>query len=229
VQVFLDGYERVRRRVCDLAGTWDGATVVPSCPGWTVGDVLAHLVGLARDVVTGDLEGFATPSWTARHVTGGAAADPGESCREWAELAAALREATADPERNRQVFAPLPVLVFYDAFIHEDDLRLALGLPPADDQESLHLALEVSTGPLRRSLEQAGLPTLRVVAEGVGRWDLGDGPAGVTVTAPPHALARSLAGRLRREEVRAFDWSADSGPYLEHWVGPVFAWPTPPD
>jgi len=224
VQRYLEAYERVRERVCALAGSWDGTTAVGACPGWTVTDVLAHLVGLARDVVAGDLEGFASDAWTERHVRG-ADRSVGALCAEWAELARALPEAVADPDRNGQVFAPLPVLVFYDAATHEDDLRVALALPPAEDPDAVRLQLDIATSPLRRSIEDAGLPALRIVADGIGLWDVGDGPPDVSVAASPARLARSFAGRLPRDEVRAFEWTGDAEPYLEHWLAPVFHWP----
>ncbi|MBU9763040.1 hypothetical protein FR943_04150 [Mycobacterium sp. TNTM28] len=44
-------------------------TPVPATPGWTVHDLLAHLVGGAADAASGRLDGVGGEKWTARHLT----------------------------------------------------------------------------------------------------------------------------------------------------------------
>ena len=64
-------YAGVRARVCDVleaAGPDVGSRPTPATPEWTVHDVLAHLVGVADDVLNGRLDGAATDPWTANQV-----------------------------------------------------------------------------------------------------------------------------------------------------------------
>ena len=116
--------------------------VVPACPDWTVGDLLAHLVGVAQDAVRGDyfagaMEAWRDPAlaaerdaWTDGHLH--RFADRGleallralrlHGCR----LVQALRSGE-DPLGSAptwMVSAPAA-----DLAVHLADLRDALGLP----------------------------------------------------------------------------------------------------
>src|SRR5437763_7932093 len=75
--------ERVSALVTDLA---DGqlSTSVPSCPGWTVHDVVAHLAGTVADVQAGRLDGVGSDPWTAAQVEARRATPVDEIVEEWA-------------------------------------------------------------------------------------------------------------------------------------------------
>jgi uncharacterized protein (TIGR03083 family) len=109
------------------------------CQGWTVADVGAHVCGTLTDVSALKLEGLGTPETTARQVderrgqTGGQLAD---------ELDAAVKRtndliAAFDPEAWTQP-GPQPngkslghgvETLWYDTFVHADDIRTAIGRP----------------------------------------------------------------------------------------------------
>src|SRR5262245_52037687 len=64
-------YRESRGRITGVAGGLDGAAlgaVVPACPQWTVWHLLAHLTGVAADVVNGNLAGAPGPQWSAAHI-----------------------------------------------------------------------------------------------------------------------------------------------------------------
>src|SRR5215472_4100037 len=63
-------YGVVRERLSDLAVDVadPDAIAVPACPGWSVRDVVAHVVGIAEDVVAGRLSGPPDDEWTAVQV-----------------------------------------------------------------------------------------------------------------------------------------------------------------
>jgi|SRR5829696_4560232 len=110
------------------------------CTGWRVADVAAHVTGQLADVTAGRFEGLGTPEVTDREVDERRGRTPKELADELHEsaavgaatLAALDDEAWAGP-------APaglLPTLgdgveaLWYDAWVHGDDIRAAAGLPP---------------------------------------------------------------------------------------------------
>ena len=57
-------YRQARERVSALVGSLGPQQLeipVPSCPGWTVHDVVSHLAGVANDVITGRLTASPPP------------------------------------------------------------------------------------------------------------------------------------------------------------------------
>ena len=68
VVTYLEAYDAVRRRLGPVLSAADPQQRVPACPGWSVGDVLAHLVGLCEDWVDGRFDGYASEPWTAAHL-----------------------------------------------------------------------------------------------------------------------------------------------------------------
>lgn len=115
---------------------WD----TPSrCAGWTVGDVARHAVGSMADVVAGKLDGLGSPEVTAREVAerqGKSAKEIADELAEVAKGAAALAAVFDDDSWNgaapggyegtlgRGVEA-----LWYDFWLHADDIRASLGRP----------------------------------------------------------------------------------------------------
>jgi uncharacterized protein (TIGR03083 family) len=110
------------------------------CAGWTVGDVAAHMAGTMADVVAGRLEGAGSPEWTSRQVE----ERKGRSGTELADEIAGAAKVAADllAGFDDAVWAgPAPAGVtgtlgdgvlglWYDAYLHADDIRDALGQEP---------------------------------------------------------------------------------------------------
>ena len=70
-QYYREGRERLSAFVRDHLDEAD--TPVPATPGWTVHDVIAHLTGVAEDMVNGSVpKNGPTPEWTGGHVQRGA-------------------------------------------------------------------------------------------------------------------------------------------------------------
>lgn len=109
------------------------------CEGWTVGDVARHVVGGMADVVAGRLDGLGSPEVTEREVAERAGRSPAEVADECAEV----RKAAAGmlPLFDDAAWAgPSPggfdgtlgdgvEALWYDAWLHADDIRAALGRP----------------------------------------------------------------------------------------------------
>ncbi|MCX4472228.1 maleylpyruvate isomerase family mycothiol-dependent enzyme [Micromonospora sp. NBC_01655] len=180
-----------------------GAEPVAHCPGWTVRDLVAHLVEICARV-----HGRVTGS------TPGPVPDGGlpELLDEWERLSGPVEEFLAGPgsmDRN---------ILVMDAFTHELDLRQALGVPPPVDHPALPVASGVLLTGLSASLDGHGLPPLTVETEH-GRHVAGTGVPVATMSGPWHEVYLSLAGRRTTAQIRSLRWSADPGRWL-----PAFTW-----
>jgi uncharacterized protein (TIGR03083 family) len=109
------------------------------CEGWTVRDVAAHVVGTNADIAAGRLEGLGTPEVTQREVDERRDATPkqmADECREVRAAAAALLpafdEAAWDgpaPGGYDGTLGEAVEALWYDVYLHADDVRAALGMP----------------------------------------------------------------------------------------------------
>jgi len=201
-------YRILRGRITELVlGLSEGqlATVVPGCPEWSVRDLVSHLSALAADVAQGRNDGAGSDAWTARQIMERAGRPVDVLLAEWAE-------------HGPQVDAMIDDMglegyrIFYDAAMHEDDLREALGLALADGSTHAEVlgGLAAVTGP-----RLAGLPPLQVRA-GERSWSFCGTPPVAVLNAPDEGeLGRVLAGRRSAEQLRALDWTGDAEPYLD--------------
>jgi len=118
------------------ATAWASAT---RCEGWSVGDVAAHVIGSMADVVSGRLEGLGSPEATAREVgerRGRSAAELAQELAAVTKLAADLGAAfddasweTAAPGGYDGTLGQGVEALWYDTYLHADDVRAALGMP----------------------------------------------------------------------------------------------------
>ncbi|WP_405108798.1 maleylpyruvate isomerase family mycothiol-dependent enzyme [Micromonospora sp. NBC_01405] len=180
-----------------------GAQPVANCPGWTVQDLVAHLVEICARV-----HGRATGSTPGPVPAGGLP----ELLDEWERLSGPVEEFLAGPgSMDRHILV-------MDAFTHELDLRQALGVPPPVDHPALPVASGVLLTGLSASLDGHGLPPLAVETEH-GRRVAGTGEPAVTMSGPWYEVYLSLAGRRTTAQIRSLRWSADPGRWL-----PAFTW-----
>jgi uncharacterized protein (TIGR03083 family) len=109
------------------------------CEGWTVRDVTAHVVGTVVDVAAGRVEGQGQPATTARQArerTGRTVAElTAELTAALPRLDALLDALPAGAWDDPWAGGPAGTLGFavealwYDAYVHADDVRAALRLP----------------------------------------------------------------------------------------------------
>ncbi|WP_018331056.1 maleylpyruvate isomerase family mycothiol-dependent enzyme [Actinomycetospora chiangmaiensis] len=203
--VYRSGHARVVELVSALPD--DGsARAVPACPGWTVRDLLAHLVGTAADVATRRTVG-AGPEWTAAHVDDRRDVDVAGLLAEWdAQLAATV----AAVEERR-----VPGAVVGDLLVHEGDLVEALGAPqpPWDGWAS-------SASVLVRQVVKGirGRETLVVQAGGT-EWrspdDHAEGAVRSVLRVDLYELYRGLSSRRSRAQMRRWDWEGPCDPWVD--------------
>jgi uncharacterized protein (TIGR03083 family) len=245
-------YAAVRGRVSDLlreVGDEGAATPVPLCPGWSVHDVVSHLVGACADVLDGNLEGVATDAWTAAQVDKRRDATVADLVAEW-------------DEKGGQVGAMLPAFpgragsqVLVDASTHEADIRHALGRPGARDGANWDVGADfVVRVIIDPTFSAQGLGPVEITA-GTQRWLAGGGsgdavvnaevlmasvlsppteepergPAVGSLLSEPFELVRALTGRRSLAQVAAMKWDGvDARAYAEAAVAYPFS-PAPAD
>jgi uncharacterized protein (TIGR03083 family) len=121
-----------------LGGLSDEQWQSPSrCAGWSVADVAGHVVGQLSDVTAFRLEGLGTPEATARQVEerrGRTAADLAEELDATTQTAADLIGSFDDdafnaegPQGNGQTLGYGIESLWFDTFLHADDIRAAYG------------------------------------------------------------------------------------------------------
>ena len=205
-------YNRGRHVLTELAVDLtpeQAATPVPACPGWTVKDVYAHLAGGAADVLAGNLEGLATPPWTAKHVADRSDHSLNQILAEWAKTGPKLEEAL------RAIGDAGTERIVVDVWSHEQDVRGAVGKPGSRDVPRLAFMVDFGLTGFGKGWP-AELPTVEVTSES-GRWVLGEGAPAVRLAASDYEIGRALIGRRSRAQYLALDWS----PADEGVVGPI--------
>jgi uncharacterized protein (TIGR03083 family) len=153
------------------------------CAGWSAGDVAAHVIGTMADIVAGNLDGLGTPEVTQREVE----ERRPRSLKELADECAEVRTATAQllPAFDDAAWAaPAPggydgtlaeavEALWFDAFVHADDIRAAAGRPteigPGLRAAVSHVELEMGKLGWTGEAPRDGDAAMTFVLAGTGR------------------------------------------------------------
>jgi uncharacterized protein (TIGR03083 family) len=201
---YTDAYERVQRRVCTLVNESNADTDVPTCPGWTVKDVVAHLAGCLTAYRSGSPQEAFGPGWGDRQVEARKDRSLQECVTEWNELV----KDPGDVFESR--FGPVAVA---DALAHEQDIRTALHQPGATDDENIVPAVQMGLSFLSNKPDTQDLPALRVVTDEIDET-VGRGEPAATLHTSTLELFRTIHGRRTVEQVRAMNWEGDPEPWI---------------
>ena len=172
------------------------------CDGWQVRDIAGHVVGLCEDVAAG-VPGSRDSAQEAASLRGETAAVVAEHLRaalaQVRQLGAGLDDAEvwAGPSGVPDLTMGEGILtLWYDTFVHADDVRTALGRPPAERP-----GLRAAVAYLEAELTRRNWGPARVLfldqGEGFGAvavCDAGAGTPAHRVEARPFVLAAT--GRL---------------------------------
>ncbi len=241
-------YEETRARIVALVDDIGdrAARPLPSCPRWSVHDVLAHMAGSCTDITTGNVQGAATDPWTAAQVDARRDRSVGDIIREWDEVGPQIAALIDDfPGRSG-------AQIVSDVTVHEQDIRGALARPGARHAAGIGICFDfLITTVMRPGMTALGLGPLELRAGG-DSWLVGtDGPpsgdldswrAAVfepetlpplpstkvgSVDAEPFELFRAISGRRSADQIRRFEWTVDPEPYLPIFgLGPFTMRPT---
>jgi uncharacterized protein (TIGR03083 family) len=220
---YLHAYGELQLRVGALLSGADGSAIVPSCPGWTVRDVLAHLVGLCDDWIHHRLEGYASKAWTATQIDRYGDVTLADLLDCWTVLLPDFARLDDD-----SLMGPPARWAFGDAVVHEADVRGALAVdrvPP----DAVLLSLKGSIVRWREVLDGANPPTTLIIRPTDSReWVLGPPNSGeaIVVTPTSYELFRAVSGRRSQAQVRTWRWSADPEPILNLGLPYPFRWAT---
>ncbi|MCP3939097.1 MAG: maleylpyruvate isomerase family mycothiol-dependent enzyme [Actinomycetia bacterium] len=190
---------------------------VAATPGWTVHDVLAHVVGITADLNAqrfGDGEDF--DAWTEEQVLSRRDASLEELEKEW--------------DREAPVFESGLKLFGYqfgahylgDLLHHVADVRVALGQVADRDDDGIAVALDFYLESFVQTLAEAGVGAVGVDV-GDERWVLGQGDVIASIRSSRYEFFRALGGRRTLSEIAGMDWSGDADVVL----GLVSRYPVP--
>ena len=180
---------------------------VPATPEWSVKDLIAHVAGIAADIVRGNVADAGAPEWTAAQI---------EAARDvpLEELLATWEKSSAQVEPLLDTLHPTAAaLTVGDLVVHEHDLRGALANRDGRDTERLMLSLAAYTRRFGKRIKDAGLPTVRVIA-GTEEWNAGLDEPQIDLRDDPFELFRAITGRRTKDEIRKLGWDGDPEPYV---------------
>jgi uncharacterized protein (TIGR03083 family) len=206
-----EAYRGVRLRVGELLASADGATleaIAPATPEWTVHDVLAHLVGVSTDIVTGNLDGVGTDPWAAAQVERSRDRACTDLLAEWGEHGPVVEEMAAQ-------FGRAAGQLLSDATTHEHDLRGALGAVGARDSDAVGLSFGFVGLTLGEQLDAEGAGALTVHHRATTDT-FGTGEPIASLRIDDFEFVRALTGRRCVAQMAAYDWDGTFAP--EHLV-----------
>lgn len=204
-----DIYAHLQAEIIALARSLTAEEVVlkvPQCPAWSIGEVIAHVVGIVDDILSNNLADIGTDSWTELHLAKRVDMSLHQVCDEWETLAAPFR---ALGEAN----PVMPMRACADLITHHHDVLQALGRPGARETAAVRLALERYGPYFCERAGAAGLPVVRVEA-GEQAWQSGEGEPTAVVTEQAFELLRAFSGRRSTAQILAMNWTGDAEPYL---------------
>jgi uncharacterized protein (TIGR03083 family) len=199
-----ESYQRAQQRILSLVDEGNANTEVPTCPGWTVKDLVAHNASFFAVARSDDPQAAFSPGWGDREVKERENLSLQECIDEWNEAVKGAGELFG---------SNLGVVAVADVLAHEQDVRTALNEPRAADQESLLAAIDLGLSFLDQKVKGAELPALRIVTDDVDRR-VGEGEPQATLRTDTFELFRALHGRRTAEQVRAMDWVGDPEPWM---------------
>jgi uncharacterized protein (TIGR03083 family) len=199
-----DAYQRAYRRILSLVNENVAGVEVPTCPGWTVKDVVAHCAGFFTAYKSGDPKEAFGPGWGDREVEARRERSLEECVTEWSDLVA---------EPGDLFESHLAGVAVSDVLAHEQDIRTAINQPGGEDDENIVPAVEMALAFLEKKAETKDLPALRFITDDIDH-KVGHGEPVATLHTSTFELFRAVQGRRTVDQVRAMPWRGDPSPWL---------------
>ena len=195
----VDALIRGRAEVAELT--------VSACPAWTIRQTVAHLAGIAHDIVSLNMETKAADSWTQTQVDRLGEHSIDELLDLWGQM--------IDPATATLALAPQASAcqLVFDTLTHEHDIRGALREPGSRTGDlAFEVAMGFSTTMGDQFIRQAGLPALRLITPTIGSVQLGDPHTArgqVALKTSDFEALRTLGGRRSIRQLLALPWHGD--------------------
>jgi uncharacterized protein (TIGR03083 family) len=197
-------YESAHKRVLSILDPQKAKVEVPTCPGWTVKDLVAHLASFFAVAKSGDPQEAFSQGWGDREVKERHDRSLQECIDEWAshlEDAGDLFE------------SQLGMVAVADVLAHEQDIRTALDKRGGRDDKNIVPAVEMGLSFVDKKARDGNLPALRIVTNEIDR-QVGEGEVAATLRTSTFELFRALHGRRTVDQVRAMEWDGDPAPWM---------------
>jgi uncharacterized protein (TIGR03083 family) len=175
---------------------WEAPT---RCAGWAIRDVAAHVTGTIADIASGRLAELAAPDAPARQVAERRGRSPREVADELQQATKLVSDIAAgfdDAAWSGPAPAGIPgtlgegiEAIWYDAYVHAEDIRLALGRPPERGP-----GLRVSVCHLADLLGRRGWGPAVLALDGLAEVPV-NGGGGQRVTGDPLTFVMVATGR----------------------------------
>lgn len=203
-------YRVVRERIDTLVRgrTEVAEVVVPACPGWTVHQTVAHLVGVAQDVASANLEGVASEAWTQAQLERLRQYGVDELLDLWGEsvdpLTARLTQGAPELAAGQLVF---------DVLSHEHDIRGALGESGSrTDDLGYQAALGFLATMFDLAFRHTGRAAMRLTTPSIGTVQLSDPETAtdeLVIELSDFEALRAFGGRRSVRQLSALPWHGD--------------------
>jgi uncharacterized protein (TIGR03083 family) len=175
---------------------WEAAT---RCAGWTTGDVAKHVAGTIADIATGRFAELAATDATARQVAERRGRSPAQVADELHEAAKVVSDLGAGFD-DAAWAGPAPAgipgtlgegveAIWYDAYVHAEDIRAALGRRPEQGP-----GVRVSVSHLADLLTRQGWGPAVLALDGLDEVPVGGG-GGRRVEGDPLTFILAATGR----------------------------------
>lgn len=181
---------------------------IPSCPAWTVHDLLAHVTGIASEIVANNMPGENSEDWVDALVVKRRNMSLRELVEEW-NVSGPLFESIASQTKR------LAVPLSYDTVVHEHDLRHAVGLPGSRDSSGVVAAMSVGVWLMTNDLKRHGFGSVHFTAGG-RTWKCGEGDLQLSLDLdaeglryPVWELLRLTGSRRSKKQLLTHQWKGD--------------------
>lgn len=216
-----DAYAGCRLRIGVLVRGLEGeaaARPVAACPGWSVADVVAHLVGVVDDALHGRLDGVTTEPWTATQVDARRGRPLTDLVDEWDDRAPRFESLLdAVGEAGHQAVT--------DVVTHEHDLRAALDAPDARTSDAVGIGVRFVTPQVVEAARGLGR-SLRIEVD--GGPVVGPDDAAVVLHGRSFGLLRAMTGRRTTAQLCRLWWDGDPAGVLAAFTHGPFRPPGEP-
>jgi hypothetical protein len=200
----LEAYLNTRNRICavvrDLpADSLDA--IVPSCPDWSVKDLLGHVVGLPAAIGSGNLPDGDLDGWLRGIVDERRSQPIDDLLREWEGLDTAIAATLSMSDA-----------LYGDLVVHEHDLRAAVRLPDSSSFD-VDIVLPMTMSAASYWLRDTGLGAIEV-RDADRVWTSGDGPIGWSIEVSAWEAVRALNSRRTADELRSLPGTGSAEPFI---------------